>query len=1321
MTLGSTLGILIGTAVGGPAGGVIGGLLGDATGDLAGDILTSLGGDAIVDAARSVRTRWSPAQHTTSETIQSIFRTAMCESLYDIGGSQTFPGEWRSIRPVSTSTVYWQIKYGQQILATNRELAEQAHNCLRALARAVEDQSLFALAKKQAEAPIPELTIQDTSASVGGFSALMSIIDQFLDDQFRSLRLELAPYQLEEHLHRELPNRIQIHFAELLRSRPDAWRDYQRLLLTVIRDAIAVLAIGQDALQGQVNRTLARLDAVLSRPDPTPVLMDMDAAIQALQSAVSQEGQEMRAALRTEVTKPVIEQITERIGVAQTQLSRNIQVLRPTIQVFVPKDVYFKPFLQPGRLFSHTEQLTGRGDVLELLLTHIKKGSKVIVLQGRGGIGKSRLLLEFVGRLEQQLPDSRPVFLAQGIQLTENNIGTLPENSHLLVADDAHQRTDLSMLYAYLHQRDIESQLVLASRPHAVDRIISDLLRAGFDTSQIAVLPPITELSRKDARTLAVRLLGEGADATADRLVAITHDSPLVMVLGARLLKERAIDPLLLERDTEFRTRLLQTFQDVLLGGLGNIVDVQLTSRLLPLIAAVAPFRARDSQLLQTAASLLATDVATLQRTIEELERAGVLLRRGRGVRITPDVLSDHILHRACITEQGELTGYAQTIYQVFMAICPGQVLTSLAELDWRVRQTSEQAVDVLGSIWVDLINQFHTASHEARCHMIDLMSDIAYHQPNRMFDLVQLALREPGQEEDSIGWRQFTHADVLQRLPRLLRYIAYTVRFLPRCYDLLWRLGMDDSRPTNQYPDHPMRVLVDLAGYDVEKPWIYQQTAVVAAKRWLQRADAHTHAHTPLEVLDALLVKTAVSDRSDGRQVYMTSFALTYAATRDIRQQAIDLIRQCAESTELKVVFRAIESLSTALRPPLPYFNMAITDDIRAEWHPEEVLVMDILAQIIERATQPVVQLRCIEALVWHTQYSSSETLRLRAREIIMSVPDRFELQLIKVIGSRYEPIWELDDSDDEESRFTRHEERRMLYCRAVATHIISNFNAEQVFSILVQQLEALQQVGIQSHPLDLLMTISDLSPTLAGQLCHLLIEQPSNHLTTYFAWLLRGIRKSDVPAAIELQQRALASRNDLLCFSQIHVYRWDIWLGSLQSADLEIVTGLLTYPEPAVSTAALGVLTAIGQAEPTFAVQAALAANIGEDTNRARELCGVFDKQHGVGVSLLSSEQRALVLEKLVPINNIGDYHIGMFLAGLSEQDADLVFHFFQRRIRYLIEHPELEYQAVPFEHSIPELVGLAGHPEARGYTHPPASLHSQHQSGFLCGYTA
>src|SRR6266542_830229 len=340
MTLGSTLGIIIGTAVAGPAGGVIGGVLGEATGGLAGDILTSLGGDAIVDAARSARKRWSPAQYVTSETIQSIFRTAVCEGLYDIGGSQTFPAEWRLVRPVSTNTIYWQTEQGQQLLATNQDLAEQAHNCLRALARAVEDQSLFALAEKQTVSPVPQLAIESTSESINGFSALINLIGHYLDDQFRSLRLELAPYQLEEHLRGELPNRIQVHLAELLRSRPDAWRDYQRLLLTVIRDAIAALAVGKDALQGQINQTLANIDALLRRSDPAPLLMDLETAIQALHSAVSQESQDTRAALRTEVTEPVVEQITERIGVAEAQLSRDIQALRPTVQVFISKDAY---------------------------------------------------------------------------------------------------------------------------------------------------------------------------------------------------------------------------------------------------------------------------------------------------------------------------------------------------------------------------------------------------------------------------------------------------------------------------------------------------------------------------------------------------------------------------------------------------------------------------------------------------------------------------------------------------------------------------------------------------------------------------------------------------------------------------------------------------------------------------------------------------------------------------------------------------------------------------------------------------------------------
>jgi hypothetical protein len=76
------------------------------------------------------------------------------------------------------------------------------------------------------------------------------------------------------------------------------------------------------------------------------------------------------------------------------------------------------------------------------------------------------------------------------------------------------------------------------------------------------------------------------------------------------------------------------------------------------------------------------------------------LLRRGYTLRITPDILSDHILYKRCLTPQGEPTGYVQEIFEKFKSICPAEVLRNLAELDWRIRNVSGEETDLLADIW---------------------------------------------------------------------------------------------------------------------------------------------------------------------------------------------------------------------------------------------------------------------------------------------------------------------------------------------------------------------------------------------------------------------------------------------------------------------------------------------------------------------------------------------------------------------------------------------------------------------------------------------
>ena len=68
-----------------------------------------------------------------------------------------------------------------------------------------------------------------------------------------------------------------------------------------------------------------------------------------------------------------------------------------------------------------------------------------------------------------------------------------------------------------------------------------------------------------------------------------------------------------------------------------------------------------------------------------------------------------------------------------------------------------------------------------------------------------------------------------------------FTLDYLPQAVALLWQLGRDDDRPLNQFPDHPIRVLQDLTGYEVAKPLVMNRLAFAAMAEIARRVRSPT------------------------------------------------------------------------------------------------------------------------------------------------------------------------------------------------------------------------------------------------------------------------------------------------------------------------------------------------------------------------------------------------------------------------------------------------------------------------------------------------
>ena len=671
----------------------------------------------------------------------------------------------------------------------------------------------------------------------------------------------------------------------------------------------------------------------------------------------------------------------------------------PGLTPFVPPTEFFRPFVNESAQFNHAWQIVGRSDHLRQSHEFIESQQhNVAIFVGRGGIGKSKILHALAESFDTEHKGMSLWFMADGVPLTQDGADHLPYKPCVVVLDDAHRRTDLPSLLALSRQRQHVTKLILSCRPQGIGYLKSQVTQGGFDVREVVDLPSVNELSREEVTELARQALGAEFEHLAEQLAAATWDCPLVTVIGGQLLAQKAIPPDLLERDEEFRETVLVRFRDVLVGEVGDRIDANLCKSLLNLISAIQPIRLDNEKALDFEADFLSIDRPRLLLSLGVLEEAGVLLRRGNTLRIVPDVLADHILHQVSVTPQGQKTGYSDTVFHQFASLCPTEVLRNLAELDWRLRRSGTQASDLLDDVWQSIREEFHNRSNYGRTTILGILEQVAVYQPEKTLELVEYALRNPATTSEDPEWSKvykFTHSDVLRQLPTLLRRISYTLDFTPRCFSLLWELGRDDARELNPNPDHAMRVLADLASYDIGKPFIVSHLMLDALEELFEDPKGHEHLHSPLDIIDPMWEKTGHSTRSEGHKLVFRPFTLRDENVKSIRQRSLSLVVSCLSSNNLRVSLRALRSLECALREPVGVFEMKISDEDREQWRPEQLEILTHIGDLARRSTEPVVLLRIKEILWWHRSYSASEVVRGRADGIVSSMPESFELSL--------------------------------------------------------------------------------------------------------------------------------------------------------------------------------------------------------------------------------------------------------------------------------------------------------------------------------------
>jgi len=927
--------------------------------------------------------------------------------------------------------------------------------------------------------------------------------------------------------------------------------------------------------------------------------------------------------------------------------------------VFTTPSEFFAPFESGApRLFDFKQTLRGRDAQLQGLNAFLTDPTAIVgVLTGRGGIGKSKLLHDWV----QTVTNRTVLYLREDAEWHPEAAKEIPAGDVLIVADDAHRfefLDRLTLLVRNLNQRQ-NVKVLLGTRPSGSDRIDATL-SVRFDSAQIARLPQLERVATQSVREIAFEVLGPAHARYAHALAAVSADTPLVTVVGGRLIARGEISPALLANEEDFRHQVFDRFsaeyEQLLPPG---AVDWR---KLLNLVATLGPVSPSAAPFVDPAAEILRIRPDEVRSAIDLLERNGLLLRGGRLMRIVPDLLSDFLLEGACLTGAGESTGYSDFIFKTFQSTYLSNMLRNLGELDWRMTQRNpEQGTRLLDGIWNEMENTFEAGDASARVQLFKSLKEAGLFQPARVMRLVRRALENEAATVQLWSDWAVTQEHVLREIPTLLKAISFHLDHIEEAASILWRLAKTDTRPPHQYPDHARRVLEEMAEYGRYKPVRFNDWMADFAARLSQDPREFEGSFTPLNIVDKLLAKEGEFTESEGFTISFGGFSLIYPVVKLVREKALGIINACLSSDDSRIALRATKSIASVLSGFLPSIGRVVSDE-EAKWQMEERLaILNMVENRLKKETSTPL-LRQIRSVLRHARpYSKGTPLGKRIEEVLAKIPQSDDLLIFDAFSTGrwdHDGFYEnLEDAD---------RSREDLIKRGVAAFRTKFAEGHRQVDGLVQLVKDAEDcgVGLGSNPYSFIEELC--SEDFVRAYLPYAMGDPHPLLAYMIIVTLRWLRASDLAQYRKVGIEAATHKNRMLALGAADSLASGPSLNAPLAEDVAILQLLARHPDAAVRHLTFTAIRRLGEhaAHEPAAIEMLIASEIGDDSKMADEMCGAVDYA-GIKKAHLSEDQIRLLLDKLLPTKEIGEHHTERFLAWVGERFPAALFDFILRRL--------------------------------------------------------
>ena len=413
---------------------------------------------------------------------------------------------------------------------------------------------------------------------------------------------------------------------------------------------------------------------------------------------------------------------------------------------------------------------------------------------------------------------------------------------------------------------------------------------------------------------------------------------------------------------------------------------------------ALGPVDDTDDELRDRIARFVELDLSDLLHLCQGLQDRGVLVTRSGLTRVVPDVLADEILEVVAAVGRHS-TGFVQQLWGTFGSVYDNRLVTTLAELDWRLARRSGPSV--IGPVWVSVAERLRGAEPAELHRALRGLRGLATTLPGPFLTVLE-ELRVRLQEQDRarddaavvqpLAARAESSRDVLGLMPDLYGQCAASApETLETVLDALWSLCRDDSRPQNQYPEHPVRVIEDrLASIgDMLDPSFPARIVEWVDKQLAQATDPR-HA-TPMVALRPLLAKDGTRTVAETRRrISLRPYAVSVSWARPIRDAIRSTLVRQASGADLRRAGEAVRLLGTAVRRPAGPVNREVTTEEILAWEDDDLATLAAFETAAVSTSSAVIRRLIRHDIGWAAEHARSLRVRHAALTLVTSLDDQ-------------------------------------------------------------------------------------------------------------------------------------------------------------------------------------------------------------------------------------------------------------------------------------------------------------------------------------------